>query len=153
MCKAYWTAAQLLAALAFLVLPFHSSAAKLIDSGAEVPYPRLSLVKPVHACSELASVDLGAIAGSGSRITSTIEISADGLPACVAEGVLYPSINFKVTLPMQSWTQRYLQVGCGEFCGLISLDAGAVKGCIPWQAGGFVVASTDMGHRGTGAEF
>ena len=98
-------------------------------------------------------MDLADIAGSGSRVTITIQVLADGLPACAIEAILYPSIHVKATLPIQSWTQRYLQVGCGEFCGLISLDAGAVRGCLPWQTGGFVVASTDMGHRGTGAEF
>jgi Tannase and feruloyl esterase len=153
MCKAYSTVALLLATLAFLVLPSHSSVAKLIDGGVEMPHPSLPIVRPVQACSDLASVDLGAIAGSGSRVTSAIEISAHGIPTCAVEGVLHPTIGFKVILPTQSWTQRYLQVGCGEFCGLISLNAGAVKGCLPWQVGGFVVASTDMGHQGTGAEF
>ena len=118
-----------------------------------VPYPSLPIVKPVHACSDLISVDLGAVAGSGSRVVKAMEISDHGIPVCAVEGVLYPTIGFKVILPTQSWTQRYLQVGCGGFCGNISLVAGAAKGCLPWQAGAFVVASTDMGHQGIGAQF
>ena len=88
MCKVYSTVAQLLATLAFLGLPFHSSAAKLIDGGVEVASPQLPIVKPVKACSELASVDLADIAGSGSRVTSTIQVLADGLPACAIEAIL-----------------------------------------------------------------
>src|SRR4026209_374947 len=153
MCKVS-TAAQLLAALLLLVLSFHPSAAKLItEGGPVVPYPSLPIVKPVHACSDLISVDLGAVAGSGSRVVKAMEISDHGIPVCAVEGVLYPTIGFKVILPTQSWTQRYLQVGCGGFCGNISLVAGATNGCLPWQAGAFVVASTDMGHQGIGAQF
>src|SRR5690349_6285435 len=154
MCKIYSAAAQIAAAVVLLALSFHSSAAKLItEGGPVVAYPRLPVVKPTHACSDLVSVDLGAVAGPGSRLISAMEISAHGIPVCAVEGVLYPSIGFKVILPTQSWTQRYLQVGCGGFCGNISLVAGAAKGCLPWQAGAFVVASTDMGHQGIGAQF
>src|SRR5262249_41395594 len=102
-----YSIAQLLAAITFSVLPFHSSAAKLNDSGVEIPYPSLPIVRPVGACSDLASVDLVAIAGSGSRVTSAIEISAHGIPACAVEGVLHPTIGFKATLPTQSWSQRF----------------------------------------------
>jgi feruloyl esterase len=67
--------------------------------------------------------------------------------------MLAPSIGFKVLLPTQTWTQRYLQVGCGGLCGRISIDIGAAQGCVPVAAGGFVIAATDMGHQGMSGEF
>jgi feruloyl esterase len=69
------------------------------------------------------------------------------------EGTLAPSIGFKVMLPTKTWTQRYLQLGCGGLCGNISLEAGAADGCAPLDAGGFVIAATDMGHQGMGGTF
>jgi Tannase and feruloyl esterase len=153
--KFYSNAARILAALIVLVASVPSRAVTNTRSsdGAGTPYPNLPVVKAAHACSELHSVELGDIGGAGSRITNAVEASNHGIPICTVEGLLEPAIGFKVTLPAQSWTQRYLQVGCGGLCGRVSLDVGAADGCVSLQAGGFVIASTDMGHQGTGAEF
>ena len=54
-----------------------------------------------------------------------------------------------VVLPTETWTQRYLQLGCGGLCGRLSIvEVGAASGCQTLQAGGFAVAATDMGHQG-----
>jgi hypothetical protein len=52
-----------------------------------------------------------------------------GVRVCAVDGVLAPAISFRVTLPAQTWTQRYLQIGCGGLCGRISSDVGAADGC------------------------
>jgi len=49
-------------------------------------------------------------------------------------------------LPLKTWTQRYLQIGCGGLCGNISGVVGAAEGCAPLAAGGFVQGATDMGQ-------
>lgn len=108
----------------------------------------LPIVQPVQACSSLKSLDMSDIGGKGSFITSATETSDKGVAVCAVEGTLAPSIGFKVVLPLHSWTQRYLQVGCGGLCGRISLEVGAAEGCTPLDTGGFVTASTDMGHQG-----
>lgn len=107
----------------------------------------------IKKCADLASIDLTDIGGAGSKITSTKEINNEGNQFCEAEGTLAPSIGFKVLLPVASWTQRYLQVGCGGLCGRIELEVGAADGCVPVSAGGFVIASTDMGHQGMAPDF
>jgi len=106
-----------------------------------------------RACSELPGVDLVDVGGAGSRVTSATQASDRGVAVCAVEGVLAPSIGFKLLLPLQAWTGRYLQVGCGGLCGRASLEVGAADGCVPLAAGGFVIASTDMGHQGMGGEF
>ncbi|MEE7441899.1 tannase/feruloyl esterase family alpha/beta hydrolase [Methylobacterium oryzae] len=111
------------------------------------------MVKPARPCAELASVDIGGIGGNGSKITAAEETSTNGVVACRVTGVLAPSIGFEIRLPMATWTQRYLQVGCGGLCGDIRLDTGAANGCVPLQAGGFVVGGTDMGHQGRDPSF
>ena len=113
----------------------------------------LGAISAVNRCAELKSVDLTDIGGSGSRITSATELDRAGSTFCEVEGMLAPAIGFKVVLPTTTWTQRYLQVGCGGLCGSINLEVGAADGCVPLSAGGFVLSSTDMGHQGMAADF
>ncbi|AHL76894.1 tannase [Stutzerimonas stutzeri] len=115
---------------------------------------RLPVVQPTGSCSSLSAIDLTTIGGAGSRVvTAQQQVTDSGVAICAVEGVLAPSIGFKVELPTQTWTQRYLQVGCGGLCGRISLNAPAAEGCVPLEADRFVVASTDMGHQDSGGAF
>lgn len=117
------------------------------------PPPALATATPVRGCADLAGVDLTGIGGAGSRVTRAGETTSDGVAVCSVEGTLAPAIGFRVDLPTRSWTRRYLQVGCGGLCGRVSLEVGAAEGCPVLAAGGFAVASTDMGHEGTGGGF
>ncbi len=113
----------------------------------------LSAVGAVKQCADLVSTDLTDIGGAGSKITSATEVDGSGNKLCEVEGTLAPSIRFKVILPVTSWTQRYLQVGCGGLCGTIRLEVGAADGCVPVSASGFVISSSDMGHQGLAPDF
>lgn len=108
----------------------------------------LDVVKPAVTCASLTGTDMGAIGGEGSEITGAEETTSDGIPVCSVTGRLAPQVNFQVILPMESWTQRYLQLGCGGLCGNITLRSGASTGCKVLNDGGFVMAATDMGHGG-----
>jgi feruloyl esterase len=68
---------------------------------------------------------------------------------CVVKGYVSPQIQFEVRLPLQGWTQRYLQTGCGGLCGNLSVRV-QQRPCPMVQRGEFVTASTDMGHQGQG---
>ncbi len=108
----------------------------------------LSIVTPVMSCADLGATDLTGIGGEGSAVTAAEETTSDGIAVCSVTGRLAPTINFQVLLPRESWTQRYLQVGCGGLCGRITLRSGASAGCRVLNDGGFVMAATDMGHSG-----
>ena len=108
----------------------------------------LEVVAPVKACGDLLSLDLTQVAGAGSAVATAAETTSDGIAVCNVEGTLAPAIAFQVILPLQTWTQRYLQVGCGGLCGSITLRSGASAGCPVLNDGGFVMAATDMGHEG-----
>lgn len=110
----------------------------------------LPVVKPVIACESLAKLDLTPVGGLGSRVTAA---RPDAKGQCEVEGTLAPAIGFKVKLPLQTWQQRYLQIGCGGLCGRVPEQVGAAEGCAPLSAGAFVTASTDMGHQGGDADF
>ncbi|EIC83750.1 hypothetical protein SPM24T3_15116 [Serratia sp. M24T3] len=107
--------------------------------------PAMTIVKPVIDCADLANVDLSAIGGAGSKIMSVREV-VKGDIFCEVKGLLKPTINFTVLLPINSWSQRYLQVGCGGLCGRVLLQLDGAAGCRPLETSGFVIAATDMGH-------
>lgn len=112
----------------------------------------LAIVKPAASCTGLASVDLSDIGGAGSTISSATEttLTVNGAPVkfCTVEGTLAPAVGFRVRLPVDSWTQRYMHIGCGGLCGSISAatDPGVSYNCPLTQQGGFVLSSTNMGH-------
>jgi len=133
-------------------VPALAAVAALLSWLAGAPTPAaaadFAVVAAAKPCAALASVDLSDIGGAGSEVTSASEIDGGGKTFCAIEGTLAPSIGFRVELPATSWTQRYLQVGCGGLCGMINLEIGAADGCVPVTEGNFVVATTDMGHQG-----
>ncbi|BFM07917.1 tannase/feruloyl esterase family alpha/beta hydrolase [Halioxenophilus aromaticivorans] len=113
----------------------------------------LTVTTPVTSCANLTFLNLETIGGPGSKVNSATEEEHNGVPVCTVEGTLAPAINFKTLLPQTTWTQRYLQTGCGGLCGSLNIRIGAADGCAPVDNGEFVLASTDMGHKGHGGEF
>lgn len=115
-----------------------SSAAEPADPG---------IVMPVRSCGSLVDVDLASVGGTGSRVVSARVAGEEGKQTCSVAGVLKENIGFQLTLPLQGWTQRLMQLGCGGLCGRIGLQVGAAQGCVPVKDGAFALASTDMGHQ------
>ncbi len=106
-------------------------------------------IVPTGACDALKAIDLTAVGGAGSSVATAAEgTGAQPGTMCVVEGVIAPAIRFRVELPLHGWTERYLQTGCGGLCGNLRINVGAADGCPIAAAGGFVLASTDMGHEG-----
>jgi len=119
----------------------------------------LSIVTPTASCASLASVDLTDIGGAGSSITSATEgsstINGTAIKFCTVEGTLAPAVGFRVRLPISTWAQRTLDIGCGGLCGSISsaVEPGTSYGCPLVQSGAFVLTSTNMGHTGSEANW
>ncbi|MBY8244240.1 tannase/feruloyl esterase family alpha/beta hydrolase [Vibrio fluvialis] len=113
----------------------------------------LNIVLPVKNCSDLLSTDLTTIGGTGSKVTKADIMMDSSGSSCVIEGLLAPEIGFKVQLPLESWTQRYMQLGCGGLCGRVGLMVSAADNCLAVKNNNFVLASTDMGHQGGSGDF
>jgi feruloyl esterase len=79
----------------------------------------------VADCSDLAGVDLASFTGGPTTLSAT-QISGAN-PYCLVTGTIDPAIRFEVHLPMNGWTQRYLQTGCGGLCGDLRIDAGTPR--------------------------
>ncbi|KAL3667806.1 hypothetical protein V7S43_007357 [Phytophthora oleae] len=114
---------------------------------------RLGVVKPVVDCESLLGVDLSHIAENGATITSATETSHEGHLYCLVEGTLPASTKWEVMLPVRTWTQRYMQVGCGGLCGMIRMQVNAASGSKQVSGGEFTLAATDMGGGMDGKVF
>ena len=56
-------------------------------------------------------------------------------------------VNFEVWVPESGWNLKYLQVGCGGFCGSVSYTSMGE----PLRRG-YAVAATDDGHQASGVD-
>ena len=106
----------------------------------------LGVVKPTTDCSALANVSLRDAVGVDVTLQATTVSTAKG-PFCHVTGTIAPAIHLEVDLPVEHWTQRLLQAGCGGLCGMINASIANAGGCQPAVDGEFVVAATDMGHQ------
>src|ERR1700751_2924886 len=111
------------------------------------------LASAASTCAQLANLNR-----PNTTITTTQEVPAGtfvtptnqsitGLPAfCRVAGFTTPTsdshIEFEVWIPETGWNLKYLQAGCGGFCGSVSYRAMAG----PLRRG-YAVAATDDGHE------
>lgn len=109
-------------------------------------------IPPVMACEQLTSLDLRSLEGARSRIDSAEIVEIEDLgPQCVVKGYSASDVRFEVRLPLDSWTGRFLMLGCGGYCGGVNANpmtnqARMTAGCEPITNGEFVTASSDLGH-------
>ena len=133
------------AALAWLTL---ASAGGVADAASAAQgYANLPVVKPVQDCAALAGTPLDHVADTPARVQSATVIETAKGPFCKVLGNIEPSIGFEVDLPVQHWTQRYFQGGCGGLCGMRAAGISNASRCAPALNGEFVVAGDDMGHE------
>ena len=111
-------------------------------------YQSLSVVKPVVACEQLSKAELGQAVGAAVAIQSAAVRDTDKGKFCKVTGTIAPAVGFEVDLPIDRWTQRYFQAGCGGLCGDINASIEKAGGCLPALNGEFVVAADNMGHSG-----
>lgn len=101
------------------------------------------------ACESLPSAsDYGGISDAPTEISSATTVAATaGAPEfCDVVGIISPQIHFELKLPTTTWQGRFLQNGCGGYCGMIRSPG--FPACDLQPGGDFAVAATDDGHTG-----
>ncbi len=126
----------LLLILGFQFLPMHAAQSAMID------YPA--------ACKKLTSIDFGQVLDAPSHVTSAQIIAASGkIPAyCEAVGYVMPTVGIQIHMPLENWNGKFLEYGCGGFCGSLS----NVAICDNLIARGYACIVSDMGHKSTGKD-
>jgi Tannase and feruloyl esterase len=105
-------------------------------------------VSPAAAsCKALESVDFTGIPDAPTQLTEAKFVEAsDGEPAlCLAKGYVFPQVGIELRLPVANWNGKFLEVGCGGQCGVLSFSA-LCRG--PLRKGYACIAS-DNGHTGS----
>ncbi|HEY5569174.1 MAG TPA: tannase/feruloyl esterase family alpha/beta hydrolase [Gammaproteobacteria bacterium] len=142
-----YAAAWLVVQAAFFMAPL--MAQSLRPPAPAAPMLTLRDVAPVIECEALLKVDAVFTDADLTHLTSAaVFVEAGKRPYCRVEGYIAPQIRFALHLPTEGWNQRYLQNGCGGYCGtLASPDAvDAAAGCAPVEDGAFARSATDGGH-------
>jgi Tannase and feruloyl esterase len=119
----------------------------------------LPVVKAVTGCADLAKIDFAGVEGAPARIDAATEVGAEAGKAayCKVTGYIASNVRFEVRLPLDAWTERFLMVGCGGYCGFVGVDNDSVAAqsaeCAPLISGTMVTAATDLGHEKSASFF
>jgi hypothetical protein len=108
----------------------------------------LPVIPADMSCAQLAKTTQ--VSGRAIQIVNyqTASASASSPKYCAVTGHINTYIGFEILLPISTWRQRYLQVGCGGLCGSISISPAETTGYQPLAGGDFVLAAEDDGHSG-----
>jgi len=100
-------------------------------------------------CEVLESVDFASVQDAPTQVTEAKVVEAsDNLPAyCRVKGYVAPNVGTETHLPMAGWNHKFLEVGCGGYCGVISAE-----GCDSALRKGYACIASDMGHQGKGVD-
>ena len=131
-------AALILSLFTTLILPLAAQPAH--------PNEDLAVVTPVLDCSKLPQLNLSSTSGVAMRVVSATVIKEGPAPYCDVKGYISPQIEFEVRLPTATWTQRFVQTGCGGLCGVTRISVPNAGECMPVQNGEVALATTNTGH-------
>ncbi len=110
------------------------------------------IIKPPNAsCAVITGLtDLAANPQYPTAIMSSTETpAANGNPKyCDVQGMIAPQTHFDLKLPVDTWQGRYLQNGCGGYCG--SVTPQTFPSCDATLGGDFAMATDDEGHATAG---
>src|SRR5690606_14603795 len=92
---------------------------------------------------QLKDEDFSGTPGAPASVVSASVVSGSGSAAeyCAVTGYIQPQIQFELRLPTKTWNGRFLQAGCGGFCGRVPIDSTNDA-----LARGFAVVAQNMGH-------
>jgi len=101
-------------------------------------------------CEALKDADLAGVPDAPTHIYSAklVEASASKPTYCEVEGNVAPQVGILMWLPAENWNGKFLEVGCGGFCGTLSF----IALCEDPLRKGYACITTDMGHKGVEAE-
>jgi hypothetical protein len=120
--------------------PLVAASAKLV--------PISPIIKPqLSSCGAITGLtDLAANPEYPTAIASSTDVpAAKGNPEyCDVKGMIAPQTHFDLQLPVNSWQGRYLQNGCGGYCGTVGNQT--FPSCDAQLGGDFAMATDDEGH-------
>jgi hypothetical protein len=109
--------------------------------------PAQTIPAKLASCAAITGLtDLAANPQYPAAIASSTDVkAANGNPEyCDVQGMIAPQTHFDLQLPVSTWQGRYLQNGCGGYCGTVSGQT--FPSCDATLGGDFAMATDDEGH-------
>jgi hypothetical protein len=109
-------------------------------------------IPPAITCGALTAQNLATVVpGAPTQVTSATVTTYNGASFCDVQGVQPPQLQFDLKLPVSTWTGRYVQAGCGGYCGSVgSVAPQAATGCPKVTGNELALATDNEGHTGSG---
>src|ERR1700733_9383255 len=157
-----WAAGALATAAAIVLLLIMGSAGGGVAAGAQsrplvTDSATLAPISPTipskETCASIATLpSLAGLPHYPTAIASATVVSASAGNAttppnpdyCNVQGMIAPQTHFDLQLPLTTWQGRYLQNGCGGYCGTVSGQT--FPTCDATLQGDFAMATDDEGH-------
>lgn len=134
-----------LATLFLASATFHPAMAEVHDMSPPPP------ASPLAAkCEALVAGDFAKVPDAPTRINTAklVDATTDQPAYCEVEGYVAPQVGILMRLPATTWNGKFLEVGCGGFCGTTQF----IGLCNDPLRKGYACITTDMGHRAKEAE-
>ncbi len=97
-------------------------------------------------CEGLLDRDFSQVPDAPTHLTGAMMVAESGWPRyCKVEGYVTPQVVFELRVPLDSWNQRLLFIGCGGFCGILA----QINRCQAPMQRGYACVTTNLGHRST----
>jgi len=157
-----WAAGALATAAAIVLLLILGSAGGGVAAGAQsrplvTDSATLAPISPTipskETCASIATLaSLAGLPHYPTAIASATVVPASAGNAttppnpdyCNVQGMIAPQTHFDLQLPLTTWQGRYLQNGCGGYCGTVSGQT--FPTCDATLQGDFAMATDDEGH-------
>src|SRR5689334_17273600 len=69
-------------------------------------------------CSALTGADFSGVLDAPTQVTEAAPVELPDLPRyCEVKGYVTPTVGFLLVLPAENWNGKFLEQGCGGFCG------------------------------------
>lgn len=99
-------------------------------------------------CKALGSADFSQVQDAPTQITETrlVEASGDIPRYCEVGGYVAPAVGFVIRLPTDRWNGKFMEIGCGGYCGTTAF----IAECNDPLHRGYACIASNGGHNGGG---
>jgi hypothetical protein len=97
-------------------------------------------------CAALSKADFSALEDAPMQITKTTFVvpGPDSVGYCEVQGYVMPNVGFLIRLPADSWNGKFMEQGCGGFCGSAQIF---LPVCDHALHKGYACIVSDNGHQ------
>lgn len=104
-----------------------------------------SAASAAEHCAAVLQADFSKLVDAPTQVeeAKVIDAGADGPAHCQVLGYVSPNVGFRLFLPIDNWNGKFLEVGCGGFCGTTDWEFAC-----PLDRG-YACLASDLGHSAT----